>query len=158
LIGLYKTECVAVDGPFRGVADLELATCDWVRWSRYAGDPSGFWLDGTEPRRRLPGKTESRTRRHPPDPLPRAPRQVSHGNVSLRIGGALHHIGLGRHLHGTPIIMLINDLDIRVVNATTGEIIHQLTLDPDRRYHGTGRPIGGPRRPHRPRKAKPAES
>ena len=32
LIGLYKTECVAVDGPFRGVADLELATCSWVHW------------------------------------------------------------------------------------------------------------------------------
>jgi len=32
LIGLYKTECVVVDGPFRGVADLELATCDWVHW------------------------------------------------------------------------------------------------------------------------------
>jgi len=80
--------------------------------------------------------------------------KVSHGNVSLRIGGVLHHIGLGRHLHGTPIIMLINDLDIRVVNATTGEIIRLLTLDPDRRYHGTGQPIGGPQRP---RKTKPAE-
>ena len=83
--------------------------------------------------------------------------KVSHGNVSLRIGGVLHHIGLGRHLHGTPIIMLINDLDIRVVNATTGEIIRHLTIDPNRRYHGTGQPIGGPRRPYRPRKTKPAE-
>lgn len=29
--------------------------------------------------------------------------KVSHGNVSLRINGALHDIGLGRHLH--PITM-----------------------------------------------------
>lgn len=83
--------------------------------------------------------------------------RVSYGNVSLRVGGVLHHIGLGRHLHGTPIIMLINDLDVRVINATTGEIIRQLTINPDRRYHGTGAPTGGPRRPHGPRKTKPAE-
>jgi putative transposase len=32
LIGLYKTECVKIDGPFRTVEQLELATCDWVHW------------------------------------------------------------------------------------------------------------------------------
>ncbi len=32
LIGLYKTECVRYDGPFRGVDDLELATLSWVDW------------------------------------------------------------------------------------------------------------------------------
>ena len=32
VIGLYKTECVRHDGPFRGVDDLELATMDWVHW------------------------------------------------------------------------------------------------------------------------------
>src|SRR3546814_20550177 len=51
--------------------------------------------------------------------------RISQGNASLRVGGVLHHIGLGRHLHGTPVIMLINDLAIRVINATTGEIIRQ---------------------------------
>jgi transposase InsO family protein len=74
--------------------------------------------------------------------------RVSHGNVSLRIGGQLHHIGLGRHLHGTPILMLIDDLDVRVIHATTGEIIRTLTIDPNRRYHGTGKPPG-------PRKSQP---
>jgi transposase InsO family protein len=83
--------------------------------------------------------------------------KVSHGNVSLRINGQLHHIGLGRHRHGTPVIMLIDDLDVRIVHATTGEILRTLTIDPDRRYHGTGAPIGGPRRPYGPRKTKPAE-
>jgi len=38
--------------------------------------------------------------------------------------------------------MLIADLDVRVIHATTGEIIRHLTIVPDRRYHGTGRPIG----------------
>ena len=37
LIGLYKTECVAADGPFRTVDDLELATCDWVTGSTTTG-------------------------------------------------------------------------------------------------------------------------
>ena len=32
VIGLYKTECVRHDGPFRTVDELELATCDWVHW------------------------------------------------------------------------------------------------------------------------------
>jgi putative transposase len=32
LIGLYKLECVRLDGPWRGVEDLELATLNWVHW------------------------------------------------------------------------------------------------------------------------------
>lgn len=32
VIGLYKTECVRRDGPFRSVDDLELATLSWVDW------------------------------------------------------------------------------------------------------------------------------
>ena len=32
MIGLYKTECVRRDGPWRGVDDLELATLNWVHW------------------------------------------------------------------------------------------------------------------------------
>jgi putative transposase len=30
VIGLYKTECVRPEGPWRGVDDLELGTLDWV--------------------------------------------------------------------------------------------------------------------------------
>lgn len=32
VIGLYKNECVKIDGPFRTVDGLELATLDWVHW------------------------------------------------------------------------------------------------------------------------------
>jgi putative transposase len=32
IIGLYKTECVRVDGPFKTVDELELATLSWVHW------------------------------------------------------------------------------------------------------------------------------
>jgi len=32
IIGLYKTECVRLDGPFKTVDELELATLSWVHW------------------------------------------------------------------------------------------------------------------------------
>lgn len=32
IIGLYKAECVRLDGPFRSVDELELATLDWVHY------------------------------------------------------------------------------------------------------------------------------
>jgi hypothetical protein len=78
--------------------------------------------------------------------------RITDGNVSLRINGQMHHIGLGRTLDGTRVILLIDHLDIRVIHATTGEIIRTLTIDPERRYHGTGKPPGGPKRPYGPRK------
>ena len=42
--------------------------------------------------------------------------------------------------------MLIRDLDIRVINAATGELLRELTLDPSRDYQPTGRPPGPPPR------------
>jgi putative transposase len=36
VVGLYKTECVRHDGPFRGIDDLELATADWVWWFNHS--------------------------------------------------------------------------------------------------------------------------
>lgn len=68
------------------------------------------------------------------------------GRVSLRVNGQLHHIGLGRTLARTRVIVLIEDLDIRVINAATGELYRQLTLDPTRDYQPTGRPPGNPGR------------
>lgn len=46
--------------------------------------------------------------------------------------------------------MLVQDLHVRVINAATGELIRELTLDPGRNYQPTGRPPGPP--PGRPRK------
>ena len=83
--------------------------------------------------------------------------RISQGNVSLRINGQLHHIAVGRRHDGTPVILLVDHLDVRVVHGATGEIIRALTIDPERRYHGTGEPRGGPRRPYGPRKQKRPE-
>ena len=53
---------------------------------------------------------------------------------------------------GTRIILLVADLDVRIIHAATGEILRQLTIDPTRRYHGTGRPPDPtPRKRQRPK-------
>ena len=81
--------------------------------------------------------------------------RVRDGRVSLRHNGHMHHIGLGRTLDGTRIILLIDDLDIRVIHHHTGEIIRHLTLDPNRHYHGTGTPPGGPNGTRKPQRTNP---
>jgi transposase InsO family protein len=71
--------------------------------------------------------------------------RVHTGRITIRIDGHLHHIGLSRTLDGTRIIALIQRYDIRIIHATTGEILRALTIDPNRRYHGTGQPPGRPK-------------
>jgi transposase InsO family protein len=64
------------------------------------------------------------------------------GTVTLRHAGRLHHIGVGRTHARTRVLLLIRDLDIRIINAATGELLRQLTLDPARNYQPTRRPPG----------------
>ncbi len=66
----------------------------------------------------------------------------STGTVTLRHGGKLYHIGTGRTHARTEILLLVQDLHIRIVSATTGEPLRELTLDPSRNYQPTGRPPG----------------
>jgi transposase InsO family protein len=56
------------------------------------------------------------------------------GTLTLRHAGRLHHIGIGRTHARTHVILLIADLDIRIINATTGELLRELTLNPHRDY------------------------
>jgi hypothetical protein len=72
------------------------------------------------------------------------------GTLTLRHAGRLYHIGIGRTHARTHIILLVQDLHIRVVNAATGELLRDLTLNPDRNYQPTGRPPGPPRGTPRP--------
>lgn len=58
----------------------------------------------------------------------------NNGKLTLRHNGKLHHIGIGRTHARTPVLMLIQDLDIHIINATTGELIRELTLDPTKDY------------------------
>jgi hypothetical protein len=76
------------------------------------------------------------------------------GTVTLRHGGRLYHIGVGRTHARTHIILLIQGLDVRIIDAATGELLRQLTLDPSRNYQPTGRPPG-PANPKRRQRKKP---
>jgi transposase InsO family protein len=73
------------------------------------------------------------------------------GTVTLRHAGRLHHIGVGRTHAGTHVLLLIRDLDIRIIDAATGELLRQLTLDTSRNYQPTGRPPGPTERTPRKR-------
>ncbi len=72
----------------------------------------------------------------------RTDKVSKNGTVTLRVAGRLRHIGIGRTHAGTDILLLVQDLAVRIVNATTGEILRELIIDPGRDYHGTGRPPG----------------
>jgi transposase InsO family protein len=85
----------------------------------------------------------------------RTDRVDANGKLTLRVNGKLHHIGIGAACARTPVLMLIQDLRIRVINAATGELLRELTLDPARDYQPTGRPPGPP--PGTPRKRKNPE-
>jgi len=68
------------------------------------------------------------------------------GSVTLRVGGRLHHVGVGRIHYRTRVLILVQDLNIRIINAATGEILRELVLDPTRDYQPTGAPKGPTRR------------
>jgi len=88
----------------------------------------------------------------------RRDRIDSSGVVTLRVHGKLHHIGVGRTHTRTHVLLLVQDLNIRIINAATGELLRELILDPDRDYQPTGRPPGPPPgTPRPPRKRKNPE-
>jgi hypothetical protein len=76
------------------------------------------------------------------------------GSVTLRVNGRLHHIGVGRIHARTRILLLVQDLDVRILNAATGEILRELTIDPTNDYQGTGAPKG-PTRPKTQKRTDP---
>jgi Integrase core domain len=70
----------------------------------------------------------------------RADRIDDTGKVTLRHAGQLYHIGVGRTHARTRVLLLIRDLHIRIINAATGELLRELTLNPARNHQPTGRP------------------
>jgi transposase InsO family protein len=60
------------------------------------------------------------------------------GVITLRHNSRLRHIGLGRKLSGTRVLVLVAGLRVRVLTED-GELIRELTLDPNRDYQPHGR-------------------
>ena len=68
------------------------------------------------------------------------------GTVTLRYNSRLHHIGIGRLHAGTRVTLLIDDLHIRIIDRHSGELLRELTLDPNRDFQPRGVPPGPPRK------------
>ena len=68
----------------------------------------------------------------PAEPQPRVRRDVidNDGKLTLRHNGRLHQIGMSRTHARTPVLMLINGLDIRIIHATAGEMLEIPDLAP----------------------------
>lgn len=72
-------------------------------------------------------------------PLHAGHRRIRHDRIdpsgvfTLRHHSRLHHIGVGRRHAGTDILVLVHDLDIRVL-TTDGEPLRELQLDPNKDY------------------------
>jgi transposase InsO family protein len=64
------------------------------------------------------------------------------GKITLRHGGTLYSIGIGRTHARTRVTVLVQDLDVRIIDAATGELLRELVLDTSKRYQPTGRPPG----------------
>ena len=71
------------------------------------------------------------------------------GVITLRVAGRLHHIGVGRTYTGTRVLVLIQDLNIRIIHAATGQLLRELTLDTTTDYQPTGAPKGPKRKKFR---------
>jgi transposase InsO family protein len=64
------------------------------------------------------------------------------GKITWRYQGQMYSIGISRTHTGTRVIVLAQDLEIRIIDAATGELLRELVLDTSKRYQGTGRPPG----------------
>jgi hypothetical protein len=71
------------------------------------------------------------------------------GKLTLRVNGKLHHTGTGSEHARTAVLTLVHDLHARILNAATGELIRELTIDPARGHQPPGRSPGP--QPKRPR-------
>ena len=61
------------------------------------------------------------------------------GSVTLRHNSKLHHIAVGRRHAGERVLVLVHDLEIRVLSET-GDLLRDLTIDPSRDYQRQPKP------------------
>ncbi|MDQ1616664.1 MAG: hypothetical protein QOI25_3560 [Mycobacterium sp.] len=56
-----------------------------------------------------------------------------HGKLTLRHNSQLHHLGIGRRHRGKPVLILVQDLNVRVITHT-GETLATFVINPNRDY------------------------
>jgi len=82
----------------------------------------------------LPKALPATSRDHDAHTRVRHDRIDPSGVVTLGVAGRLHHLGVGRTHARTHVVMLVDDLHVRIVSAATGELLRELTIDPSRDY------------------------
>lgn len=84
--------------------------------------------------RKTPKRARSTHATKPDLPSERAPfttGSIARGVVTIRYKSKLHHIGMGRALAGTRIVLLVGGRMIRVIDQD-GQTLRNLELDPSR--------------------------
>jgi hypothetical protein len=130
-------------------------------------DTFAAYYNSQRPHRALQRRTPAEAYTARPKAIPTGPIIPAHyrvrqdkidsgGSVTLRHNSRLHHIGLGTRLAGTHVLLLVDDLHIRVINRHTGTLIRELDLDPTRDYQPRGLPPGPPKASRPPPTASPA--
>ena len=62
-------------------------------------------------------------------------RVDDHGKVTLRYAGKLRHLAVGRAHRRTPVTLLVDDRDVRVLSTQPdGELLATFKIDPDQTY------------------------
>jgi transposase InsO family protein len=109
-------------------------------------DRFGSYYNGVRPHRSLGRRTPAEAFGARPKATPALPgfqipshyrvrkdRIDSCGKLTIRHNSRLHHIGLGRRFKGTRVLVLVRDLQVRVITEE-GELLRELTLDLTRDY------------------------
>jgi len=107
-------------------------------------DTFAHYYNDIRPHRALGGQTplqaySARTKARPANSPPNTHFRVREdkvdktGRVTLRYDSRLYHIGIGRAHKHQPVKLLVADRDIRVIDLH-GQLIRELTLDPNRDY------------------------
>jgi transposase InsO family protein len=104
------------------------------------------YYNNQRPHRSLQRRTPTEAYRARPKALPsptplidphwrvRHDRIDGNGKLTLRHNSKLHHIGLGRRYAGTPVLILVKDLHVRITAKTGGQVLHDFILDPTKDY------------------------
>jgi hypothetical protein len=100
-------------------------------------------LGGRTPAQAFAARTKAKPRRQP-IVVPghhrvRRDRIDNGGKVTLRHPSRLLHLGVGRRYHGTRVLLLIKDRDVRVT-TDDGELLATFTIDPTKQYQPQKRP------------------
>jgi transposase InsO family protein len=54
--------------------------------------------------------------------------------VTLRRAGIIHHLGIGIEHRGRKLMMLVDEVEVRVIDDVTGEIISTHLIEPEKNY------------------------